>query len=99
MKAIEYYKPVKDAIDSGSETAFDAAISQMVLAMNAEVKDLSEKRHVSLDSGMFPIIKEMNDKWNKVAKLIERDYGEPMLAVDGFKKFWIKQIPELENHI
>lgn len=41
----------------------------------------------------------MNDKWNVIVRLVEKDYGQSPLLRDGYKKFWINQIPELEDHV
>lgn len=99
MKAKEYYSPIKDAIEAGTATALKNAVDNMFLGMSREVQELQEKRHVRIDRGIFPIIKEMNDKWNAVVNLIEKDYGESPVIRDGFKKYWIAKIPELGIHI
>lgn len=99
MKAKEYYIPIKDAIDSGKAEDIKTVVSDMILNMNDEVEELCEKRHVQFDRGIYPIIKEMNDKWNAVVRLVEKDYRQSPILRDGYKKFWINQIPELEGHI
>lgn len=99
MKAKEYYIPIKDAIDSGKVEDIKTVVSDMILNMNDEVEELCKKRHVQFDNGVYSIIKEMNDKWNAVARLVEKDYRQSPILRDGYKKFWINQIPELEGHI
>ena len=86
MKAKEYYASIKEAIETGTATALKKAIDEMFLGMNHEVQELQKKRHVRFDRGIFPIIKEMNDKWNAVVSLIENDYGEsPIVRTDSEK--------------
>lgn len=99
MKAKEYYTSVKEAIEIGTATALKNAADNMFLGMNREVQELQEKRHIQFDRGIFPVIKEMNDEWNAVVDLIEKDYGWSPIIRDAYKKFWIAKIPELESHI
>lgn len=99
MKAKEYYTTIKPAIELGTATAITDAVNQMFLMMNREVYDMQEKRHVRFDRGMYPIIKEMNDKWNAVVRLVERDFGESPIIYDGYKEFWIRKIPGLKEHV
>lgn len=99
MKAKEYYAPIKKAIDAADKEAFDLAIETMLICMVGEVENLRKKRNVRFDRGIFPIIKEMNDKWNAVVDLCEKDYGATPIIRDGYKKFMISEIPELEGHI
>lgn len=99
MKAKEYYILVKEAIDGQKADELKTVASEIILNMNDEVEELCKKRHVQFDRGIFPIIKEMNDKWNVIVRLVEKDYGQSPLLRDGYKKFWINQIPELEGHV
>ncbi len=93
MKAKEYYASIKEAIETGTATALKKAIDEMFLGMNHEVQELQKKRHVRFDRGIFPIIKEMNDKWNAVVSLIENDYGEsPIVRTDSETSGWQKSL-------
>ena len=89
MKAKEYYALVKEGIEAGTAT----------MGMNREVRELQEKRHIQFDRGIFPVLKEMNDKWNAVVNLIEKDYGYSPIIRDGFKNFWVAKMPELGRYI
>lgn len=99
MKAKEYYASIKEAIEGGTVTGLEDAVDNMFLLMNREMRGLQEKRHVQFDRGLFPIIKEMNDKWNAVVNLIKKDYGESPIIYDGYKKIWVAKMPELKGHI
>lgn len=99
MKAKEYYILVKEGIETGTATELKKAVDEMFLGMNREVQELQKKRNVQFDRGIFPIIKEMNDKWNAVVNLIEKDYGESPIVRNGFRNFWVAKIPELGDHI
>lgn len=99
MKAKEYYALVKEGIEAGTATALKGAVDEMFMGMNREVRELQEKRHIQFDRGIFPVLKEMNDKWNAVVNLIEKDYGYSPIIRDGFKNFWVAKMPELGRYI
>lgn len=97
MTAKQYYAPIKKSIDAADKEALDLAVETMLICMVHEVKDLREKRNIRFDRGIFPLIREMNDKWNAVVSLCEKDYGASPIIRDGYKKFMISEIPELEG--
>lgn len=99
IKAKEYYILIKKDIESDTAEGLHNAANTMFLGMNKELLELTEKRHVRFDRGMFSIIKELNDKWNAVVSLIEKDYAMSPILRDGYKKFWIGKIPGLEGNI
>lgn len=99
MKAKEYYASIKDAIETHDEMMLKDAVDNMFFSMNKEVRSLIKIRNVSLDRGAGPIIKEMNDKWNAVCRLAEKDYGDSPIHRDGYKKYWLGLIPELRRYI
>lgn len=99
MKAKEYYALVKEGIEAGTATALKGAVDEMFMGMNREVRELQEKRHIQFDRGISPVLKEMNDKWNAVVNLIEKDYGYSPIIRDGFKNFWVAKMPELGRYI
>lgn len=99
MKAKEYYILLKKEIDDGHTDNIKTVAQGIILDMNREVTELCEKRNVKFDRGLFSIIKEMNDKWNAIVRLLEREYGQSPIIRDGYKKVWIAQIPELKEHV
>ncbi len=38
---------------------------------------------------------ELNQKWNTLMKLFEKEFGFPLLKENGFISFWETRIPEL----
>ena len=79
MKAKEYYKKYgEDLCDSEKQ---DEAIKNLVNDFMGEANELLKKRNVKLDRGLLAVIKELNIKWNVLARMC------PVLKVDGFKLY------------
>ena len=95
-KAKEYYELYKKDLVSGGE-ATNKAISNLIQALNADLLELQRIRHVKFDRGIIPILREVNQKWNAIVCLFEKEYGASPIKPDGFKIFWLKQMPELEG--
>jgi len=99
MKAKEYYELYKLDLMSEKDDKVLKAISDLVHEFNKEVTELREIRHVKFDRGMIPILKEMNQKWNAIVRLFQKEYGATPIKPDGFKTFWLDQMPELKGKI
>lgn len=61
-----------------------------------ESKDILEKRHIKYDSGMIAVLREQNDKWNCLARMLEKTWGFSYLKKDGFKLFWENELKGLK---
>lgn len=96
-KAKEYYELYKVALMNEEKTL--KAISDLIIELNAEVKELQRLRHVKFDRGLIPILKETNQKWNAIVRLFEKEFGESPIRPDGYKIFWLREMPELEGKI
>lgn len=99
MKAKEYFEKYKDLISSENKEIAIKGTSDLVFDLFNEIDALCKVRGVKTDRGMITIIKEENSKWNAIAALFEKDYGDPMLVRNGFNKFMIHKIPELEKFL
>ena len=89
MKAIEYYEKYRTTIDTKK------GIKELMIEMNNEAKELIKKRNAVTDNAGRSIIKELNQKWNALARIFEKAMGEPILVEDGFLASWKRKIPEL----
>lgn len=96
-KAKEYYELYK--LDLMDDDKAVKAISDLIGDLNKEVKELQELRHVQFDRGMLPILKEINQKWNAIVRLFQKEYGAAPIKADGFKIFWLEKMPELKGKI
>ena len=88
MKAVDYFIKYKEKILTSG------GIADLIIEMSNEIKEIAIKRS-SNDSAVISILKEMNQKWNALCVLLEKEYGKPILVRNGFMSYWKKQIPGL----
>lgn len=98
-KAKDYYELYKLELMSEDDETVNNALSKFIMAFNDEVSELQKIRHVRFDRGIIPIMKEMNQKWNAVVRLFEKEYGCSPIRLDGFKIFWTQSVPDFEGKI
>ena len=103
MKAQEYFDKYGTRImgtesnlsPEEEEIACNKAACELMTELLTEAQTLMKTRHVSTDNGMVSIIKELNQKWNAICCLFEKQYGVSPLIRDGYKNYWIDKIPEM----
>lgn len=98
-KAKDYYELYKLDLMSEDDKKVSLALWEFILALSNDAQELIKLRHVEFDCGVIPIMKEMNQKWNTVVRLFEKEYGGSPIKPDGFKIFWIEKMPELDGKI
>ncbi len=96
MKAKEYYAKYRDRIASKDDKESLQGVCDMLFELGLEAQELIAKRKVRSDCGAVAVLRELNDKYNAVCRMFERDYGAPIIKQDGFMTYWRKQIPELD---
>lgn len=96
MKAKEYYAKYKDRIASLDDGESIQAICDMVTELSIEAKSVCDKRNVRTDCGGTAVLREMNDKYNAVCRMFEKEYGVSPIIKDGFMTYWRRQIPALD---
>ena len=84
-KAKEYYEKLKNNNFS------DAIIQEVVYEFVDEIEYLSEQRHITTTSGLKSIIKELNQKWNAIARM-----SNGILKKDGFINFIKSHLKDLK---
>lgn len=99
MKAKEYFEKYKDQISSEDKETALKGTSDLVFDLFNEIDILRKNRGVKTDRGFVAIAKEENQKWNAIAALFEKEYGNSMLIRNGFNKFMISKIPELAKSL
>ena len=95
MKATEYYEKYKNKLTSRKEEVAIEAIKELLANFNQESKELISKRHIRTAPALISVLKELNGKWNALARCFEKDYGGTPIKKDGFWIFWINEMPEL----
>lgn len=93
MKAQAYFEKYKDTIETKE------GASALVLEMSNEVQSLVSQRHAVTNDAVVAVLKEINQKWNSLARICEKELKHPVLAEDGLWKFWTYRIPELTGSI
>ena len=94
MKAIEYYEKYK----SLPEDTTGEVAKKLFLEMSDEVITIARTRNTQSYEAEVSVIKEINKKWNAVARKFEAIQGKPILIQDGFIAFWKTQLPkQLKN--
>ena len=96
-KAKEYYELYK--VDLMDQERANQALYDLIKDLNDEVMELQKIRHVKFDRGLIPILKKTNQKWNAIVRLFEKEFGTSPVKPDGFKRFWIHEMPQLEGKI
>lgn len=95
MKATEYYEKYKDKLTSRKEEVAIEAIKELLANFNQEARGLISKRHIQTAPALISVLKELNDKWNALARCFEKDYGGTPIKKDGFWIFWLNEMPVL----
>lgn len=97
MKATEYYEKYKNKLTSRKEEVAIEAIKELLANFNQEAKELISKRHIRTAPALISVLKELNGKWNALARCFEKDYGGAPIKRDGFWIFWTREMPELKT--
>ena len=91
MKAKDYVEKYCEKIAAGD----DSAMREMFLDLSQEVVSLCKSRNVQFAKGQISVIKEVNEKWNTIARKMKKEKGEDILREDGFILLWRQRLPEL----
>ncbi len=95
MKAIDYVNKYGEDLIGPDEEKRNVAASDLLKDMMNEQTEIMKSRNISTDSGAISVIKELNQKWNAINRKLEI----PVLTVDGYKKIWITQMPQLVDKL
>lgn len=93
MRATEYFEkydqPLMEVFRIGGEKVADVA-GDFACEFFREMGDICEMRHVTRMSGINGVVKDQNNKWNKVVRLFTTKYGCSPIKQDGFKELFKK---------
>lgn len=70
---------------------------ELLVQLLKEGEDLKQKRHVKFDKGFIPICKELNQKWNVIADIVEKEMGMTVLVPNAYRDFLFLKIPGMEE--
>lgn len=94
MKAKDYFEKYETRMMKNDDDGLKA-IGELMYELVIEAKTLINTRHVNTNSGSVAVLKELNNKWNALCNLFEKKYGVSPIIRDGYKKYWLKEMPIL----
>ena len=95
MKAKDYYDRYKESIHREALDGYTA--TAMFIDFCKEVKDIIAQRHANTDRAAIAVIKEVNQKWNKLANLFAADDGGVHLKRNAILDYYVEKIPEIKE--
>lgn len=96
MKAKEYFHKYHEAL---KDYTSNTSMRDLVLELDAETKDIINKRHAQTNGAIIAVIKEQNTKWNKIASIYEQTEGVDLLKRDGYLNLLKDRMPQLATYI
>ena len=101
MKAKEYCEKYSHRLfgTGKSKDDLDDIVLEILRDFNQEVVELVENRKAETNVAMAGIVLELNQKWNAVVNGFVAGHGISPIMTDGYKRFWIIQLPELEPYL
>lgn len=98
-KAIEYVNKYQEQLNQNEEEIFEEAAKQLMFDLIKEIEELSEIRKAKTNKSFINIVKEINQKYNKIVRILPTDKATYILKEDGFKTFVKKIIPEISIYL
>ena len=95
MKAAEYFDKYGEPIYAEILIGKADKAREMLHDFYVECKEVMQKRKAHTDRAVIATFREFNDKWNSVARMFEKKYGEEIIRKNGFYNAARKHIPEL----
>jgi hypothetical protein len=97
MKAQDYFEKYKESVYNEALEGKADAVTEMFHAFMREINDLIKTRHIKTDKAAISVIKEVNQKWNKLANLFEAEYGQCVLIRNAIWGIYADRIPEINK--
>lgn len=96
MKAKDYFEKYEERILNGDTQD----ISDLFIEMTKESQEIIKRRNCKSNSAAAGVVREMNDKWNAIVAMFEKKYhGLSPLRRDGFKNYFLREIPEMARYL
>lgn len=97
MKAKEYFEKYDALIVEDVKNNSTKNTTKLVIELSTEVETLYKARKGNSNSALAGCIREVNDKWNAIARMFSKKYGGEIFVKDGIINFWTMRIPELKD--
>ena len=96
MKAVEYYEKYREGLNNPLTEISNKALSSMFHDLVIEINLIAEKRKIKSDDAAMAIIKELNQKYNAICRLINAE-GKTQLKRNGYYLILKATMPELSE--
>jgi hypothetical protein len=96
MKAKEYFKQL---CDDSSPLLFAARINNIHSSMVNEIKNLIAVRHIQRDESRLSVLKEMDNKWKAIVRLVHKSSYDIDIDDDEFILYMYDNVPEFKKFI
>lgn len=97
MKAKEYFEKYDALIVEDVKNNSTKNTTKLVIELSTEVETLYKARKGNSNSALVGCIREVNDKWNAIARMFSKKYGGEVFVKDALINFWVMRIPELKD--
>lgn len=84
MKATEYFEKYKEQMEGKTPEEQKDVAFEMYKEIRNEMFDVAKKRNIKFKQSLVDLIKETNEKWNKIAALFAINEICTILKIDGF---------------
>lgn len=90
MDYIELYNSIKNDLHSIDDNIINKAIYKLLMNLSYSAKSFNNGKD------FIDKMKESCAKWNEIRYIDLKEFNETNLAYDGFRTYWINQVPELK---
>lgn len=95
MKAKEYFAKYGESVyREALDGKFDIC-QALFLGFVSEFKAICEQRSIKTDRAAVAVLKELNEKWNSLAAMFEKQYGVEVIKRNAVLNYYVKNIPEI----
>lgn len=89
----------RDACKDAIEKHINKALSDMIIEMSTEIRTIMEQRKCRTNEAVAAVVREMNDRFNVVARMLKEKNEFDVLKPNGLARYWVSEIPELERYL
>ncbi len=89
----------KERAKADLSKSMNDAVLEMIKEMSEEIQTLLNQRHCKTDSAVAGAVREINDRYNALARRLNEEQGFGVLKINGLASFWISRIPELKKYL
>lgn len=94
VKAKEYYDMYRENLLSPHQEVAATAVHSIIVSLLEEAMDIVKSRNISKASSLQSVIKELNQKYNAICNLFEKNDGYSPLRRNAFIEYVNSQLPD-----